>query len=289
MSCKHVPIPAPAVQAGLHELVFCEDFETEMAIDFSGEGREGYSFYADRPYGMPLLTPTECRVHGSVLRLGAKRCESAVGLGTYSRAGDQGFLMHFGYAEAHIRVDLPVAEIYTCSPTFCGICADDVMGRPWNRMAALLAAQMVDPIDKGRHHRVGCDVIYNGVLIDQVKTPEGEQRLCSNVVNATGYNDEFVYIDDAWHTYGVLWEPGHVAWYVDGKEMHSVRFIGDELPQYYHRGNPRPLPRIEDSLPDYKHIPWEGAHTVTDRETLVLFLGADRNWPMEVDWVRVWQ
>ena len=67
MSFKNVPIPAAAEAAGMTKLVFAEDFESETAIDFSGEGKPGYSFYADRPYAMSTLTPEECQMRDSVL------------------------------------------------------------------------------------------------------------------------------------------------------------------------------------------------------------------------------
>ena len=39
MNFKNVPIPAAAEAAGMTNLVFSEDFETEKSIDFSGEGK----------------------------------------------------------------------------------------------------------------------------------------------------------------------------------------------------------------------------------------------------------
>ena len=94
MSFNNVPIPEAAKAAGMTNLVFAEDFETETAIDFSGEGKPGYSFYADRPYALPTLTPEECQMRDSVLYFKPEKCDSAIGLVTYSKAGRNGFLMH---------------------------------------------------------------------------------------------------------------------------------------------------------------------------------------------------
>ena len=100
MSFKDIPIPAAAEAAGYTNLTFAEDFEGENAIDFSGEGKEGYSFYADRPYAMPTLTPEECVMKDSVLYMCPEVCNSAIGLVSYSKKGRVGYTMRYGYAEA---------------------------------------------------------------------------------------------------------------------------------------------------------------------------------------------
>lgn len=287
MSCKFTPIPEAAAEAGLTTLAFCEDFENDFAIDFSGEGKPGYSFYSDRRHRHRQLFPSQAEMRQSVLYLRPGEISEAVSIGTYSRAGHCGFLMHFGYAEARIRADRPLGRHNHWPKFWCSGPFDD---EPMDgeRRAEIVVVEFVDPLDKGRSRSRGKDMIYAGVMHD-IYMVSGKKRICSNSVNATGYNDNFDYIDTDWHTYGVLWEPGHVAWYMDNKLMHSARFMGGALPQYFYRDNPCPLPRIENLYPDRPFVVWEGAHTVTDRETMSLSLGCHRYWAMDVDWVRVWQ
>ncbi len=296
MSFKNVPIPAAAEAAGMNRLVFAEDFETETAIDFSGEGKPGYSFYADRPYAMPTLTPEECQMRDSVLYMKPVKCGSAIGLVTYSKKGRTGFTYTKGYAEARIRADLPTGE-YNGVPAFWGMGKADMMGEPWDNLGELDILEIVDPgAEKGRSHELRKDMIYSGTLHEHKRIYDEQGReirnarqFCSNMVNSTGYDDQFVYLDDQWHTYAALWDDGYVAWYLDGKLMHSARYSADALPEYFYRDDPTPLPRIETTRPELADRTWVGGHHVMEHEEEILVLGCNYNWPMEVDWVRVWQ
>ncbi len=288
MSCTNVPIPAAAEAAGFTKLVFAEDFESDTAIDFSGEGKEGYSFYADRPYLLETLTPEECQMKDSVLYLKPRVCRSAIGLGSYSKAGKTGFTMHYGYAEARIRAGHPTGE-YDGVPAFWGIGLKDYVGQPWEHCGELDILEIVVPSnDKDK-------MIYTGTLHDHWRGHGRDENgnpknvFASNLINATGYQDNFDFIDGEWHTYAALWTEGYVAWYMDGKLMHSARYNATDLPQYYYRDDPTPLPRIEDLRPGkFDERTWEGAHHIMDEENEVIILGCNYNWPMEVDWVRIW-
>lgn len=285
MSVKNVPIPEAAKAAGMTRLVLEDDFDNYESIDMSGEGKPGYHWYADRPYGKSTLTYDEVVIENSVLTLKPERCGAAVTLPSYSRKGQTGFTYRFGYAEAKIRFpvdNLPPAENGQI-PAFWGLGVDDVAGRSWYRLGELDILEAIHP---------GSDLtktIYTGTLHDHWKTPFDGKVLCTNSVNATGYQDQFDYLDGEWHVYAALWEKGHVSWYLDNKLMHSARYEEGQLPQYYYRDDPTPLPRLEDTMPTYKRLPWKGGHTIMDHDEMVLFFGGHKDWPMEIDWVRVWQ
>ncbi len=291
MSFKNVPIPEAAAAAGMTNLVFAEDFETETAIDFSGEGKPGYSFYADRPYGGTTLTAEECPMRDSVLYMKPIKCASAIGLGSYSKKGDTGFVMHYGYAEARIRADKPVGE-YDGVPAFWGIGKRDFVSNSalaWKDCGELDILE----INMAKNDKNEEDMFYTGTLHHHHRPgtfrEDGRvvQKAGTNFANALGHN-ETRWLDNEWHTYAALWEPGHVSWYLDGKLMHSARYSADALPEYYYRDDPTPLPRFEDSNPWAKERTWVGAHSVMDEEEEVIILGCNFNWPMEVDWVRIW-
>lgn len=291
MSCKTVPVPEAAAEAGLFKLAFCEDFENDFAIDFSGEGKPGYSFYVNRARRRPLLVQSQAEMRKSVLYLRPGSTMESVSICTCSSQTQNGFSMHFGYIEARIRVDRPLGR-HNHWPKFWGTGKEYIHNENPGHRAELVVVEFTDPLDKGLSRSRGKDMIYVGTLHDHSWEKENgvwKHRLCTNSVNATGYNDQFNYVDTDWHTYGALWEPGHVAWYMDNELMHSVRFVGGSLPQYYYRDDPRPLPRIEERFPEMNFQVWEGAHTVTDRETMAFSLGCHRYWTMDVDWVRVWQ
>ena len=292
---QNIVIPEAAKAAGMTNLVFNEDFDTDKSIDFSGEGKPGYSFYADRPYAMPTLTPEECQMRDSVLYFKPEQCGSAIGLVTYSKAGRTGFTMHYGYAEARIRADLPTGS-YDGWPAFWGMEKLDMMGEHWKNCGELDILEMVDPKEKGRSKSERKDIIYTGTLHEHKRAFDAEgneirngRQFASSTVIAAGYQDQYDYIDDRWHTYAALWEPGHIAWYMDGKLMHSARFNATDLPEYYYRDDPKPVKRLNEVYPNLTETVWPGAHHVMETAEEILVLGCHKNWPMEVDWVRVWQ
>ena len=140
-----------------------------------------------------------------------------------------------------------------------------------------------------RAHQIGNAVIYTGTLHDHNRLESPETRLCTNTINATGYQDQFDVLDDDWHTYAALWDENYVAWYLDNKLMHSARYADGEMPEYFYRDDPTPLPKAEDVWPDYGRPAWPGAHTIMNTDHMVLFVSGHRDWPVDVDWVRVWQ
>ncbi len=290
-----ISIPEAAKAEGMTRLVFNEDFDTDTAIDFSGEGKPGYSFYADRPYALPTFTPEECQMRDSVLYLVPEKCPSAVGLVSYSKKGRNGFLMTQGYVEARIRADLPVGP-YDGWPAFWSMDKRDMMGEYWENCGELDILEMVDPKEKGRSKVAGKDVIYTGTLHEhkRIFDEEGKEirkqrQFASSTVIATGYQDQYDYLDSEWHTYAALWKPGYIAWYLDGKLMHAASHNETDIPEYYYRDDPKPVKRLSEVYPHLTERTWPGAHNVMETSEQILVLGCHKNWPMEVDWVRVWQ
>lgn len=292
MSFKNVPIPAAAEAAGFTKLEFADDFDSYDTIDLSGEGKPGYLWYTDRPYGMTTLTKDELQIKDSVLFMKPLVCPAAIGMPTYSTKGKTGYVMRYGYAEARIRANEPEGE-YNGVPAFWGIGLRDMLKTDavgWKDCGELdiLEIERCDDPETGKrrnyytgtlhhHHRTG-ELKENGAPVQQTGT---------NFINALGYKERR-WLDNEWHTYAALWEPGHVSWYLDGKLMHSARYSEDALPEYYYRDDPTPLPRYEHAHPEAAGRTWVGAHSVMDGEEEVIILGCNNNWPMEVDWVRIW-
>ena len=285
MSFKNVPIPAAADAAGMTKLVFADDFDSYDTIDMSGEGKPGYNWYADRPYGNPTLTKDDLVIKDSVVTIRPERAGAAVGLPTYSRKGQTGFTYNKGYAEARMRFPVSgLGEVVRGQiPAFWALGVDDVAGRPWNHIGEL------DILEAVHAHQIDNQVIYTGTLHDHNRLEGPPTKLCTNTINATGYKDQFDVLDDDWHTYAALWDDNYVAWYLDNKLMHSARYAEGEMPQYFYRDDPTPLPPIEEFYPNYGRPAWLGAHTIMNTDNMVLFVSGHRDWPVEVDWVRVWQ
>ena len=288
MSFANTPIPAAAEAAGMTNLVFADDFDSYDTIDVSGEGKPGYLWYTDRPYNCPpLVKEKEYSIKDSVLTLGVEARGCLAHLSSYSKAGDTGFLMQYGYAEIRMRIKMPDENYKKAWPAFWGMSKRDWMGQRWDNCGELDIIEMV-PIHNKKMP------IYTGTLHEHHRIRDEEGKYvktiyASNLVNSTGYNDYFDYIDEEWHTYAALWEPGHVAWYWDNKLMHSARYNGIDLPQYFYRDSPVPLPRLEWRDPKFAGRTWKGAHKVMENDPQVMTIGARSDWPAEIDWVRIWQ
>lgn len=92
------------------------------------------------------------------------------------------------------------------------------------------------------------------------------------------------------HVYGTLWvpqsgnTPGHATWYFDDNEMITIYWRGPP-------GSP-PLPFFSAEYPSYTPSSIGQAdrtYSILDSQNLALILSGDPNWPIYVDWVKVWQ
>lgn len=284
-----IAVPAAAVEAGMERLVFSDDFESQSTVDLANEQTEGFCWYVDRAYGRPPMQPDELEWHTdeSFVRILSKM---PTGILSRSSNGKIGFAFKEGYVEARIRLTKRETTPEK-HPYFFLLGQTDIEGRSWvdNGIITVMSAPCTK--DKNGERRP----YYCGSLHHYQRSWKRDKkgnpitRSASNLVNATGYRDWFTFLDEEWHTYGLLWEKGHIAWYMDGREMHSVRFAPNELPRHYYRNNPRPLPPIEEKHPEFAKSQWFGAYTVFDEEPMVLSLCSREEWPMDVDWVRVWQ
>ncbi len=283
----YAEIPAAAKAAGMTTLAFADEFDAEGTIDFSGEGLEGYNWYADRPYGGGLYTPEEAVVKDGVLTFAPESCASSIGISTFSSTGKTGYTMHFGYAEARIRFNTDTVSSREDGrngwPAFWGVSVVDVVGEQWNRVGELdiLEAYHLNDSDPQS------GVIYTGTIHDHVKLADGSQQLGSNLVNASGSLGQQTTIDNEWHTYAALWTEGYIGWYMDGELMHAVSFTEDDYPAHYYLDMEEPLFWQTDASTENRTFP--GAYSIMNDDHMVLFLGAHETWPIEVDWVRVWE
>lgn len=74
-----------------------------------------------------------------------------------------------------------------------------------------------------------------------------------------------------WHRFGCLWQPGRVRWYLDEQLLHEQRYSPTGAP----------TPNVENHPP--------GTYSILDQDEMMVILGTANNWPLHVDWVRVWQ
>ena len=90
--------------------------------------------------------------------------------------------------------------------------------------------------------------------------------------------------DDAWHTYGCLWTSngngsGTVQFYYDGFLIVHQRGVTTFLTGTNQRLSPGQI----------DHGTMGTLLTAMETDNMFMYLGTAQDWPMNVDWVRVWQ
>lgn len=260
---KQQTIPQAAEKAGYRRMTFCDDFDDASTVDWQATGKEGFNWYIDRPFKWPTLSEGDISVKDSVMTIAQKECCANWAVGTYSAKGNTGHAFRYGYFEARIRFDTTKNH-------------KDVSGFPawWS-----FSVKHTTDCDKGHWAELDffeamtnpeADGDYTGTYVATVHDwrvlPE---RGVVNCQNDNCWNDRCV--SEGWHDYGCLWMPGVIEWYYDGKLVSRVTYSADALPQ----------PNNQTSF--------VGSYSFMDTEDMLLILGSCQEWPMEVDWVRVWQ
>ena len=81
--------------------------------------------------------------------------------------------------------------------------------------------------------------------------------------------------DNDWHVMGWLWEEGRLTTYVDGQEIMTQRWSKD--------GEPVPKAKLVTGESQV------GAFSRIDEQILPVTVCGSPNWPLEIDYLNVWQ
>ncbi len=261
MSEKQIPQPAEA--AGYRKLVFNDDFDDPSTIDWDGSGKPGFNWYIDRPFKWPSLVPGDVTVQNSVATIAQKESCANWAIGTYSSKGDTGAAFRFGYFEARIRFDMNKHHADVSGfPAWWSFSKAHTTDRNDDHWAELdFFEAMTNPEAGGK---------YTGTHVSTIHDWTRQDGKVCNCQNPNNWHDECV--TEGWHNYGCLWTPGVVEWYYDEQCIARVTYSADKLPE-----------------PTNVSGNFVGAYQYMEQEDMLLILGSCKEWPMEVDWVRVWQ
>ena len=258
---KGIGIPQAAEQAGFKTLVFEDDFDSAATLDWQVSGKPGFKWYLDRPFGWDAVRPADLTVADSVLTIKTPEHCAGWGPSTYSTKGLTGSAFRYGYFEAKIRFDPALGRHASYFPawwSFSVAHATDKNDEHWGELDFFEAMPDASGLYKGA---------YVATVHDWIRENGGPQ----NHQNTNNWFDGQI-TDADWHVYGCLWEPGRFAWYLDGRCITEVTYSAD--------GHPTPQANPASFV---------GCYSFLDKEDMLLILGTCEEWPMEVDWVRVWQ
>ncbi len=250
--------PPPAAQAGYSRLTLSDEFTSSSTVDVAGTGKPGFTWYTDQPFGWPAPR-AEVKVANSTLTI-LPRADDSINwsLSTVSPKTNAGQGFTFAYFEARMRFSNPPQPKTRGWPSFWSIGRKMVVQRAHIRYAELDFFEVAD----------------NNSFIGSVHdwSPKaGTDFQFNDSMNRATARDPHKYDFTPWHVFGCLWQPGRVRWYLDDKQLIEQRYSLSGVPVPNAEGHP------------------VGTYSILDQEQMMVILGTAKNWPLQVDWVRVWQ
>lgn len=270
-------VPAAAANMQWTRLVFCDDFDSLDTIDTKGTGAEGFNWYTYRPSG--LLPQSAYTVANSALTLTDSQYAYNWGLSTSDMRTGNGQSWTFGYFEARISFNPTLGTSGSGWPSFWSVS---------EYKATHLNAQDFGEIDFFEAFPQNSSPgNYYGAFGGTVHDWHHNLTSGADVESSAGYTDYIngrnVVPSDVdwtqWHVVGCLWTPGQITWYLDGRQMLTQQYSAST------QGNP-----VASDATGATPAPI-GVWDIIDAEQMgmMLILGTGPNWPIHVDYVRVWK
>lgn len=301
--------PQPATQAGYTRLAFGDEFDSPNTIDISGTGAPGYKWYASGWFGFSTTPADNIRVSNSILTLGG---------GTSAPRGPGA---HLNTAIAKRDTPYHTGNVFGGGGYFeARIAFDPALGARAGRHWPCFWSMAVEHVYQGFHQ---ADEQWPGQApgyahFAELDFFEAYHAPHESYVGKTSYlgaphdwsgkweNGNWQYniqtgnrlvqtgaVDwKQFHNYGCLWVPQQ------GTQPGYAQFFFDELPGplVFWKGpigNP-PLPGqpAPGQVGTYTAATPDRAsktYAILDQQRLAVVLGTDYAWPMQVDWVRIWQ
>ena len=271
------PTPSPTVPAAAgkyNRLAFEDDFDSISTIDTGNTGGPGFKWYPAgvHKWGKPDTQPSEYSVNNSVLRIAPSHSTYNRNFMTRDPNTGEGRSFGRGYYEVRMRVDADgVRNVPPENSSWPAFWAQSNHLHRLNQRP-YVELDMVEIMRKDEF--LGTLWAHHGGQFDKslmIKNRKADYR-----------NPNYHSAD--WHTYGCLWDTNGIEWYIDGVLV---------LKQYW--GEKRNLLAPND--PQQNPVAADGTNPTLsnpfglfDSETAIdVILGTGKTWPMEVDWVRIWQ
>jgi beta-glucanase (GH16 family) len=247
----HPDKPAPPPQAQGYKLAFAGEFDR---LDLSPDGRGIHAWYEGIWFNHQHASRKNIFVANSMLCLEWERGQGAVdtSITTFSpQAGNNG-AWRYGYFEARLRWDV----VKGAWPAFWLIPVEDATGQ--DIYNGTKESGEIDIFEgQGDHPHV-----FYGTIHDWVNLRDHANK--NNFFALPGNVDL-----SQFHTYGLLWTPGKVTWYLDNQPL-----LSESTPAIFDRQDFFLVLTMQEG-DDWKAGNLSGV--TAPRMTL------------NVDWVRVWQ
>ena len=264
--------PAPAAAKGFNTLTFSDDFDSLHTIDTEATGEEGYHWYVTRPWGEgDLHYEDDYSIQDSVMHLHNINTWWNYGLCTIDTRHPVGYAFNRGYIEYRVRM-----KYSADTGTVTKIRVPAVWSLPTTSIWG-------DTLKKKHHCSVELDWLeywgdkydmpdfFSVCLHEKDHDPEVPKEQWPKPVVSPGGGVIGMQLGDyEWHTLSMQWDTGKLVTYFDGRMVHKIEYSPDGYPY------PRPY---NARVGSFSHL---------DEQNMPIIIGGASDYPMEVDWIRVW-
>ncbi len=299
--------PRPAVRAGYNRLAFYDNFSSTKSIDIRGTNRPGYKWYTTEWFDAPDISPDNIAVSNSVLTLGGGTSEIVWGLHSAIASPEPpyytGTVFSGGaYFEARIAFDPAQGANATAWPAWWSIAIEHIYSEenptdgqwPGQEPGYVHFAELdfMEAYHAPNESYVGKTSFLSAIHDWSGHKPSPSGPPEHNIFNANCFVDVGPVDWNEFHTYGTLWvpqrrhSPGYVQRFFDGRPVQINYWRGPVTdPPLPGQGDPNTLTVVDADTPG------EATETfaIMDLQRHALSISTDKNWPMRVDWVKVWQ
>ena len=263
---KALEVPSFAAAAGMNTLAFNDDFTTLDTIDVNATGKVGYHWYVTRPYAATNVTPEDYELTKDGLLLHLHKSTFNYGLAMVDARTGAGWGYKHGYMECRFKVaSNRIIPDTKGSPAIWAMPAE----RYWCYTDHWLEMDHMEYWG----NQFGDQKMYTVTMHEQ-SCEYGNGNPTTKWIKNDKTCFHYGLDDDDWHTMGWLWEEGSLTTYVDGKQIMQQKWGGAD-------GEPE-LKVVNGEL-------GEAPFTVFDKYSYPVTISGAYGWPMEVDFLTIWQ
>ena len=268
-------IPEVALQSGMTNLTFSDDFDSYDSIDRYATGKDGYKWYVNRQWSASTVTPNDYTIKDGVIRLHANEPTYNITLSTLDAKTGNGFSYRMGYMEVRLRIVKPTYDREAPGatggiPAVWGFPNTKWLETPGENTQWVEMDWMEYWGKDAKKYSKYPDGYFTTTFHDQIQGEGAKDHWYSNT---NAYQNGLG--DGEWHTMGWLWASDLLVCYLDGVEYMRLT--------YDLEGFPTPMMRVHSGVPQ------EGAFSYMNYQYAALFLGGAVDNPMDVDYVQIWQ
>lgn len=258
-------VPDIAEKYGMTTLTFSDDFTTLDLVDKECTGAYGYKWYPNIPYGAKDAEPTDYELTEDGINLKRVATDFCWTLCTMDCITGAGWSYRHGYME--MRVRFPANRVIEGSegkPSVWALPPEKIMSYPSAKR--YVETDFLEVFDG--------DNYFTTTVHDLEFADESQTEYIHHYRNHN--NQHLGMRDGEWHTMAFIRREGVMQCFLDGKEYMTLNWEDDK------KSYPEAvIMKGEEDGTD--------AFSIADEQLLPLIISGNEGWPLEMDYIRVWE